>query len=77
MLGRLEMDVAECISAYSKLMESVFREKKRRLPLGWTGGIKAQFDSAKLKTAIQEVITEHGASAEDLLNDGDDRGCKM
>jgi hypothetical protein len=27
MLGRLEMDVDECVSAYSKLMESVFEDK--------------------------------------------------
>jgi hypothetical protein len=54
MLGRFEMDVDECISAYNKLMESVFGEKSSWLPMGWTGRTKAQFDSARL-TALQTL----------------------
>jgi hypothetical protein len=77
MLGRLEMDVDECISAYSKLMESVFGEKSSWLPIGWTGKTKAQFDSTRLKKAIEEVITCQGVSTTDLLNDGSPRGCKV
>jgi hypothetical protein len=77
MLGRLEMDVDECISAYSALMKAVFDEKSSWLPIGWTGRIKAQFDSKRLKNAIEEVITRHGASKEDLFNDGTSRGCRV
>ena len=77
MLGRLEMDVDECISAYNKLMESVFEEKASGLPISWTGRTKAQFDSTRLKKAIEEVITRQGASTTDLLNDGSSRGCKV
>jgi hypothetical protein len=32
MLGRLEMDVEECIAAYTRLMETVFESKSSRLP---------------------------------------------
>jgi hypothetical protein len=71
------MDVDECISAYSKLIESVFGEKSSWLPLGWTGRTKAQFDSTRLKNAIEEVITRQGASTTDLFDDKSPRGCKV
>jgi hypothetical protein len=77
MLGRLEMDVDECISAYKDLMEAVFEEKLRRVPIGWTGNIKAQFDSGKLESAIEKVITSRGLSQADLFNDGTVRGCRV
>lgn len=48
MLGRLEMDIDECIQAYRELMESVFSEKARTVFLDWSGNVKAQYDSQKL-----------------------------
>lgn len=75
MLGRLEMDVDECISAYSGLIKTIFDEKSSRLPFGWKGKIKARFDSAKLKSAIMGVLTSRGLSEKDLFNDGTARGC--
>ncbi len=77
MLGRLEMGVDECISAYSELMESVFGGKSSRLPMSWTGGTKAKFDSEKLKNAIEDVITHQDISKTDRLNDGQTRGCRV
>jgi hypothetical protein len=77
MLGRLEMDVNECISAYSELMESVFGEKLSWLPTSWTGRNQAQFDSTWLRKAVDEVITGQGASTTDLFNDGSRRGCRV
>jgi hypothetical protein len=76
MLGRLEMDVDDCISGYTNLMKTVFEEKSSWLPVGWTGKTKAQFDSKKLKSAIEEVISSNGASTVDLFNDGKLRGCR-
>lgn len=77
MLGRLEMSVDQCISAYSMLMEAVFQEKSRWLPIGWSGGIRAQFDSIKLKEAIEKVISDCGASSTELFNDQTTRGCRV
>jgi len=57
MLGRLEMDVDKCISAYTKFMESVFGEKLSWLSFSWTGRTEAQFNSIRLKNAIENVIT--------------------
>jgi len=77
MLGRLEMDVDECISAYTDLMKTVFDEKSSWLPMSWTGMVKAQFDSKKLKNAIDEAVASHGASKSDLFNGGNHRGCRV
>ena len=77
MLGRLEMDVDECIAAYTRLMKTVFETKKSWFPASWTGNIKSRFDGAKLESAIKEAITSHGAKETDLFNDGLDRGCRV
>ncbi|KGO76027.1 Acyl transferase/acyl hydrolase/lysophospholipase [Penicillium italicum] len=70
MLGRLEMGVEECILAYTELMESVFSEKISKVPVDWSGKIISQYDSKKLKKAIETVITRAGLSPTDLMNDG-------
>jgi hypothetical protein len=53
MLGRLEMDVDECIAAYTGLMKTVFETKSSWFPASWTGNIKSRFDAAKLEGAIK------------------------
>ncbi|KAI9773738.1 MAG: hypothetical protein M1839_002009 [Geoglossum umbratile] len=70
MLGWLEMDVDDCISAYTSLIKAVFEEKSSWLPVSWMGKTKAQFDSKRLKSAIEEVIRSKSASTVDLFNDG-------
>lgn len=70
MLGRLEMDVDQCIDAYSGLAAAVFGEKLRSLPINFKGDVTAKFDSKKLERAIQKVIEDSGVSAQDLFNDG-------
>jgi hypothetical protein len=75
MLGRLEMDVDECISAYNKLIKAVFKKKLCRLPASWMGGTAA-FDSNELRSAIGEVIGSKGAPTADVFNDGKLRGCR-
>jgi hypothetical protein len=75
MLGRLEMDVDACIAAYSALMKAVFEEPSSSLPVSWRGNVKARFDSAKLRSAVNDVITSSGASLTDAFNDGQARGC--
>ena len=74
MLGRLEMDVDQCIDAYVKLAGEVFSEKS--LPVDWLGRVKSKFDSKKLKDAIYEIAKKGGASGDEPFNDGKERGCK-
>lgn len=76
MLGRLEMDVDQCIAAYSGLAEAVFGVKTSRLPFNLKGKVKARFDSAKLEMAVQKTIKDSGISETALLNDGTERGCR-
>ncbi|KAF7165385.1 hypothetical protein CNMCM6106_001575 [Aspergillus hiratsukae] len=77
MLGRLEMGVDECISAYIELMKTIFEDKLKLLPVGWTGKIKPRFNSGKLKDAIMDVAARQGASGTELFNDGSERGTKV
>jgi hypothetical protein len=76
MLGRLEMDVDQCILAYSDLAETVFGKKLSHLPFNIQGKVKAQFDSAKLEKAIRKTIRDSGISETELLNSGTERGCR-
>lgn len=64
MLGRLEMDVQECIDAYTELMCTVFEKKRSRLAIGWKGDVKARFSSKALAGAIKNVIEKRGLSAD-------------
>lgn len=78
MLGRLEMDVDECIAAYVELMEQIFqKEFKRKLFSGIFGSMRGRYDAKLLEKAISKVITEHGAKPTDLFNDGVERRCKV
>ena len=76
MLGRLEMNVGECITAYSDLAAAVFGEKPSLVPVSVKGRIKRQFDSAKLESAIRKIIVQSGLSETDLLNDGIEHRCR-
>ncbi|OSS48939.1 hypothetical protein B5807_06739 [Epicoccum nigrum] len=77
MLGRLEMTVEACIVAYEELMKAVFETKSSWLPISWSAQTKAQFDSGKLRNAIEKVIIDNGESAEELFNDGRERSCRV
>lgn len=78
MLGRVEMEVDECIAAYVKLMRNVFENpSKWSLAKSLFGKIEPRFDASKLEGAINEVICSHGASPTDLFNDQAERGCRV
>ncbi|KAH8816491.1 phospholipase, patatin family protein [Xylogone sp. PMI_703] len=77
MLGRLEMDVDECIMAYRTSMKTVFKKRSRRWLVNRKGQIKARFDSGRLKVVIESVIESKGLSKTSLFNDGSQRGCKV
>lgn len=77
MLGRLEMTVEACIDAYKNLMTVVFEDRKRKLPIGFSGKTKARFASNKLNQAIKHVVVHSGASVEDKFDDGRQRGCRV
>ena len=56
MLGRLEMDVDECIKAYKELMTAVFEKRQNFFAVGLSGMIKSRFSSKELEKAVKSVI---------------------
>ncbi|PYH43058.1 FabD/lysophospholipase-like protein [Aspergillus saccharolyticus JOP 1030-1] len=78
MLGRLEMDVDECITAYIQLMKRIFRKPVRwNLAASLFGNIEPRFDASKLEEAINQVVSSHGANPTDLFNNQTERGCRV
>jgi hypothetical protein len=74
MLGRLEMDIDECIEAYTSMFEKIFG--KKGLPIDIRGKIKSRFDSTVFEQCIRKILKERGLSDEELFNDGKER-CKV
>jgi hypothetical protein len=54
----------------------VFGEKLSRIPFNMKGKVKPRFDSVRLESAVNKVLTQSGASEIDLLADGTERGCR-
>jgi hypothetical protein len=77
MLGRLEMDVDECITSYNDIMRTVFGEKLGKPPSSLEADIKPQFDSATLEKALKGVIAGCSIPETAQLNDGVKRGCRV
>jgi hypothetical protein len=74
MLGRLEMDVDECIKVYTSMFETIFG--KKGLPVNIWGSIKGRFDSTTLEGCIRKILKDRGLSERELLNGGNER-CKV
>jgi hypothetical protein len=80
MLGRLEMDVDECIEVYTNMMKDIF--KKKGLPIDlkrkfWKGKIKGRFDSSVLEDRFGQVLEKKNMRRDELFDDGKDRWCKL
>lgn len=74
MLGRLEMDIDECIDAYTSMFQTIFATKGP--PISILGNIKGRFDSAVFEKCIGKILNERGLSDTELFNDGKER-CKV
>ncbi|EXM14370.1 hypothetical protein FOTG_17220 [Fusarium oxysporum f. sp. vasinfectum 25433] len=79
MLGRLQMDVDECISAYNDLIKVVFNEKARvhQSKFSLLGQTQARFDSGGLKAAIEKTLKDRGLSPTDSMVDSREPDCKV
>jgi hypothetical protein len=81
MLGRLEMDVEECIKAYKKLMKNVFEKKQSWFPVGFRGTIKPSFSSKALEKAVKGVIEGQQIPVDEPFyvktEDEDSRKCRV
>jgi len=66
MLGRLQMSVDECITAYIKLSKRAF-QPQRSIPVNFKGQTKALYNSDALEEASKEVIRSCNLDADSLL----------
>ncbi|KAE8357465.1 phospholipase [Aspergillus caelatus] len=55
MLGRLKMNIQDCLEVYTGWMGSIFKPK-HWIRVGWTGQIISKYDSEKLENAIKDVL---------------------
>jgi hypothetical protein len=74
MLGRLEMDVDECIDAYTSMFKTIFG--KNGLPVNMFGKIKGRFDSIVLEKCVEGILKRRGLSKIEPLIDENDR-CRV
>lgn len=71
MLGRLKMDVGDCIKAYIQLSEDVFQPRRAKFNIFGIASdvlkVKERFDSKALESAIQNIVSKSGEEAEAKL----------
>jgi hypothetical protein len=65
MLGRLEMDVSQCIDVYINLMDRVFRKQRHRVTV--RGKVQARFDTEELENQIKKMIRDCGLPEDTTL----------
>ena len=75
MLGRLEMNIDECISAYTDLSTKVFQKQRHRVKIN--GKIQGRFDTAELERSVKEIIGQKGLQKDALLKAPDNARCKV
>lgn len=75
MLGRLEMDVDECLRAYASMFKRVFG--KKGLPTTIRGEVKGRFDSIVLKDCIREILRDRRLPADEPLLNSREDACKV
>jgi hypothetical protein len=77
MLGRLEMDVDQCITAYMNFFARVvLGEIKPSFQYMIWNNVKPRIDSDRLENAIRKLVSHSGASETDLFDDGTERACR-
>ncbi|GKZ38941.1 hypothetical protein AbraIFM66950_011546 [Aspergillus brasiliensis] len=68
MLGRLEMDIDQCINAYKRLSTHVFA-RKRLLPVGGNLRRQSKYDGRRIETAMKAILHELGYEDDILLRE--------
>ncbi|KAI9888492.1 MAG: hypothetical protein M1814_006883 [Vezdaea aestivalis] len=68
MLGRLEMDIDQCIEAYIALSDRVFRKKQHRIKVN--GQVQGRFDTAELEQSIRDIVKQMTSTGENTLLKG-------
>jgi patatin-like phospholipase/acyl hydrolase len=81
MLGRLKMDIEECINAYIQISKDVFQPKKKKFDiLGRASDalkVLGRFDSEALKRGIQEIVAQSGEIRDAKLKVDSEPKCRV
>lgn len=80
MLGRLKMDVSECIKVYTNTFEMVFEKQKHKYPVNLRenfGYLQNKFDSDILRESIKTIVKDQGLSETEKLNSEGERSCRV
>ncbi len=76
MLGRLEMNIDECIDAYVALFDRLFRKKRHRVTI--SGNVQGRFDMEELERSIREIVKRKDQAGENaLLKASEKQQCKV
>lgn len=75
MLGRLEMTIDDCIDAYIRLADRVF--KKTGPPLGLCCEVQSRFNTKAFEQEIKAIVRRQTGTENTLLKNEDDRSCKV
>ncbi|OQU97004.1 NACHT domain-containing protein [Cladophialophora immunda] len=67
MLGRLRMDVDQCIEAYKILSPAIFTKLHHRVNVH--GRIQGRFDHGALERGIKEILIKHGFAKDELFKE--------
>ncbi|CEL09776.1 hypothetical protein ASPCAL12905 [Aspergillus calidoustus] len=81
MLGRLKMDIDQCITGYTRLCKHVFGRKKR-LSLTGMGSMtkrksKAKHDAQRVVFALKSILRELGHEDREILLQDVDLSCRV
>ena len=76
MLGRLRMDVQECIDIYLELADEVF-SKVHILPVNLRGRTHGRYNQEGLSDAVVNLLVSKQMSQETLLKEQDPFSCKV
>lgn len=80
MLGRLKMDVSECIQSYTSMFKRIFEKQKHKYPVNlWEnfGDLQNKFDSEILRGSIRKIVEDRGLSETEYLNSEEERSCRV
>lgn len=75
MLGRLRMDVDDCIAAYVRLADRVF--KKTAAPINMCCTVQSRFNTKALEQEIKSLVRRETGSENTFFKDEDDDSCKV
>lgn len=75
MLGRLQMTIEDCITAYVNLSDRIFKKQRHRVTI--KGTVQGRFDTDELERAIKEIVVQSGLPEDALLWDNVPARCKV